>query len=73
MSRAAFCLVFGFIAVVYATPFGGFGPPPPPPPCELPPFIDDLPEEAAQKIRDIWKDYKKGEKCYNEHGLTREV
>ncbi|KHJ76348.1 hypothetical protein OESDEN_24032, partial [Oesophagostomum dentatum] len=50
-----------------------FGPPPPPPPCGLPPFIDDLPADAAKKVREIWKDYKEGEKCYNEQGLTREV
>ncbi|KHJ93412.1 hypothetical protein OESDEN_06679 [Oesophagostomum dentatum] len=73
MSRAVLCLVFGFIAVAYAMPpfgrhFGFLNRP-----CELPPFIDDLPEDAAQKIRDIWKDYKEGDKCYTEHGLTREV
>ncbi|CAJ0603755.1 unnamed protein product [Cylicocyclus nassatus] len=76
MSQALLFLV-GLVAAISAKPFFGgpcqFGPPPPPPPCGLPPFIDDLPEDAQQKIRDIWKDYKEGEKCYNEHGLTREV
>uniref|UniRef100_A0A183F1W0 DUF148 domain-containing protein n=1 Tax=Heligmosomoides polygyrus TaxID=6339 RepID=A0A183F1W0_HELPZ len=39
----------------------------------LPPFTEDLPEDAQAKIKEIWKDYKEGEKCYEQHGLTREV
>lgn len=43
------------------------------PPCGIPPFLDSLPEDAQEKINDIWKDYKEGDKCYEEQGLTREV
>ncbi|CAB3405684.1 unnamed protein product [Caenorhabditis bovis] len=44
-----------------------------PPPCGLPPFLEDLPEDAQTKINEIWKDWKEGDKCYEEQGLTREV
>ncbi|KIH61965.1 hypothetical protein ANCDUO_07752, partial [Ancylostoma duodenale] len=44
-----------------------------PPPCGLPPFTDKLPADAQKKLHEIWKDYKKGEKCYNEQGETREL
>ncbi|EYC29205.1 hypothetical protein Y032_0006g2837 [Ancylostoma ceylanicum] len=44
-----------------------------PPPCGLPPFIDKLPADAQKKLQEIWNNYKQGEKCYNEHGLTREL
>ncbi|EPB71805.1 hypothetical protein ANCCEY_09114 [Ancylostoma ceylanicum] len=47
--------------------------PPPPPPCGLPPFTDRLPADVQKKLNVIWKDYKKGEKCYNEQGETREI
>ncbi|EPB71806.1 hypothetical protein ANCCEY_09115, partial [Ancylostoma ceylanicum] len=47
--------------------------PPPPPPCGLPPFIDKLPADAQKKLQEIWKDYKQGEKCYTQHGETREL
>ncbi|KIH44238.1 hypothetical protein ANCDUO_25742 [Ancylostoma duodenale] len=47
--------------------------PPPPPPCGLPPFIDKLPADAQKKLQEIWQNYKQGEKCYTEHGQTREL
>ncbi|KAK6047896.1 hypothetical protein COOONC_14599 [Cooperia oncophora] len=53
-------------------PRGLFGHPSPPP-CGIPHFIDDLPEDAQVKLKEIWKDWKEGEKCYNEQGLTREL
>ncbi|RCN47099.1 hypothetical protein ANCCAN_06818 [Ancylostoma caninum] len=43
------------------------------PPCGLPPFIDKLPADAQKKLQEIWQNYKQGERCYNEHGLTREL
>ncbi|EPB71801.1 hypothetical protein ANCCEY_09110 [Ancylostoma ceylanicum] len=46
---------------------------PAPPPCGLPAFTDELPADAQKKMKEIWKDYKEGEKCYHEHGLTREL
>ncbi|KIH61592.1 hypothetical protein ANCDUO_08132 [Ancylostoma duodenale] len=48
------------------------GPHPPfgPPPCGLPPFIDKLPADAQMKLRDIWKNYRQGADCSNEHGQT---
>lgn len=45
----------------------------PPPPCGLPPFLEDLPSDVQTKITEIWKDYKEGDKCYEEQGLTREI
>ncbi|CAP35225.1 Protein CBG17730 [Caenorhabditis briggsae] len=56
------------IATVHAKPGGRRSPP-----CGIPPFLDSLPEDAQEKINDIWKDYKEGDKCYEEQGLTREV
>ncbi|RCN47101.1 hypothetical protein ANCCAN_06820 [Ancylostoma caninum] len=76
MSRAVLAFLVGFIAIANAHPpffFGrGMGPPPPPP-CGLPPFIDKLPADAQKKLQEIWKNYKQGEKCYTEHGQTREL
>ncbi|EPB71804.1 hypothetical protein ANCCEY_09113 [Ancylostoma ceylanicum] len=46
---------------------------PPPPPCGLPPFIDKVPADVQKKLQDIWKNYKQGDKCYNERGETREL
>uniref|UniRef100_A0A8R1I4T5 Uncharacterized protein n=1 Tax=Caenorhabditis japonica TaxID=281687 RepID=A0A8R1I4T5_CAEJA len=43
------------------------------PPCGIPPFLESLPADAQEKVNDIWKDYKEGDKCYEEQGLTREV
>ncbi|CAI4226458.1 unnamed protein product [Auanema sp. JU1783] len=44
-----------------------------PPPCGLPPFLDDLPEEMQSKLKDIWADYKEGDKCYEQQGQTRDL
>ncbi|KIH61968.1 hypothetical protein ANCDUO_07755 [Ancylostoma duodenale] len=43
------------------------------PRCELPTFIDVLPADAQKKLQEIWQNYKQGERCYNERGLTREL
>ncbi|CAI5454729.1 unnamed protein product [Caenorhabditis angaria] len=43
------------------------------PPCGLPKFIDNLPADAAEKVRSIWANYKEGDECDTEHKLTREV
>ncbi|ETN83167.1 hypothetical protein NECAME_07527 [Necator americanus] len=76
MSRAVHfsAVIVGLIAMVSAHGFGrGLFGHPPPPPCGLPPFVDDLPADAQKKLREIWADYKEGEKCYHQHGLTREL
>ncbi|WKY07532.1 hypothetical protein Q1695_007193 [Nippostrongylus brasiliensis] len=70
-TTALLVAIVGIVAV-NAHPRGLFGHPSPPP-CGLPPFTDDLPKDAQEKLKEIWKDYKEGEKCYNEHGLTREL
>ncbi|CAI2351213.1 unnamed protein product [Caenorhabditis sp. 36 PRJEB53466] len=68
---AAFLLL---AVVAEAKPcFGGRCGGRPPPPCGLPPFLEDLPADAQAKITEIWKDYKEGDKCYEEQGLTREI
>ncbi|KAK6009068.1 hypothetical protein OSTOST_26033 [Ostertagia ostertagi] len=74
MSRTVLLVAFAVVAVNAGTlhPRGLFGHPSPPP-CGLPPFIDDLPKDAQTKLKEIWKDWKEGEKCYNEQGLTREL
>lgn len=41
------------------------------PPCGLPPFITRLPEEAAERVKAIWKDYKEGDDCLQRQKLTR--
>ncbi|KAK5975677.1 DUF148 domain-containing protein [Trichostrongylus colubriformis] len=74
MSRVLLLVAFSALAV-YAGPLHSrslFGHPSPPP-CGLPPFIDDLPEDAQEKLKEIWKNWKEGEKCYHEQGLTREL
>jgi hypothetical protein len=41
------------------------------PPCGLPPFVDQLDDYDQQKqLRDIWSNYKDGNKCDYEHRLT---
>ncbi|EYC29200.1 hypothetical protein Y032_0006g2836 [Ancylostoma ceylanicum] len=47
--------------------------PPHPPPCGLPPFIDKLPADAQVKVREVWKNYKQGQDCNNEHSQTRQI
>uniref|UniRef100_A0A0N5A8H8 Secreted protein n=1 Tax=Syphacia muris TaxID=451379 RepID=A0A0N5A8H8_9BILA len=42
------------------------------PPCGLPPFINQLPIDGQEKLREIWKNYKEGMECDNEHQQTRE-
>ncbi|CAO4374744.1 unnamed protein product [Caenorhabditis nigoni] len=73
ISKFAAALLLLAITIEAKPCFGrcGFGRPPPP--CGLPPFLEDLPAEAQAKITEIWKDYKEGDKCYEEQGLTREV
>nr|CDJ88397.1 Hypothetical protein CBG17730 [Haemonchus contortus] len=45
----------------------------PPPECGLPPFVNDLPADDQTKLKDIWKNWKEGDKCYHEQGLTRDL
>ncbi|CAB3404630.1 unnamed protein product [Caenorhabditis bovis] len=75
MNKLFLATAFALFCAFEARPCGGFcgGFRPPPPPCGLPPYIDDLPEDARLKITEIWKNYKAGDKCYNEQGLTREI
>ncbi|CAB3400223.1 unnamed protein product [Caenorhabditis bovis] len=43
------------------------------PPCGLPKFVDNLPEEAANKVRAIWANYKESDDCDKEHQQTRDI
>ncbi|KAK6765994.1 hypothetical protein RB195_025731 [Necator americanus] len=43
------------------------------PPCGLPSFVEKLPEEAQEKVRSIWSNYKEGEDCMKEHKQTKEI
>ncbi|EYC29196.1 hypothetical protein Y032_0006g2835 [Ancylostoma ceylanicum] len=75
MSRVLVFFIVGLAAIPRGQSLlerGLFGHPAPPP-CGLPAFTDELPADAQKKMKEIWKDYKEGEKCYHEHGLTREL
>ncbi|VDK43856.1 unnamed protein product, partial [Cylicostephanus goldi] len=43
------------------------------PPCGLPPFVDKLPEDAQEKVRAIWSNYKEGDDCMKEHKQTKDI
>ncbi|KAL6737548.1 hypothetical protein Aduo_011180 [Ancylostoma duodenale] len=75
MSRVVVLFIICFAAIPrgYSLLERGLFGHPAPPPCGLPAFTDELPADAQKKMKEIWKDYKEGEKCYHEHGLTREL
>ncbi|CAD6185457.1 unnamed protein product [Caenorhabditis auriculariae] len=43
------------------------------PPCGLPKFLERLPEEAQEKVKAIWANYKEGDDCDAENRQTREI
>ncbi|RCN47098.1 hypothetical protein ANCCAN_06817 [Ancylostoma caninum] len=69
-------LLVGLVVIVNSLPTPLFGDevgPPPPPPCGLPPFMDKLPTDAQIKLQHIWRSYKEGADCSNQHHETRQI